>query len=76
MLSDIGFPHIKNSFCDFSRAQIILWGHECQNISETLCEKFLTVHDWAKLVAILTSMRAYYPISTTTEGNDNSFAHI
>ena len=34
----------KNIVCDLSRAQIILWGHECQNISEIFCEKFLTVH--------------------------------
>ena len=34
----------KNIVCDLSRAQIILWGHECRNISEILCEHFLTVH--------------------------------
>ena len=44
MHSDMGFPHIKkNLFCDLSRAQIILWGHVCQNISEIFCENFLTV---------------------------------
>ena len=29
--------------CDLSRAQLILWGHECQNTSEFFCENFLTV---------------------------------
>ena len=33
----------KNIFCDLSRAQIIFWGHECQNISDILCENFQTV---------------------------------
>ena len=34
----------KTIVCDLSRAQIVLWGHECQNISEILCENFVTVY--------------------------------
>ena len=34
----------KNLVCHLSRSQIILWGHESQNISDILCEKFLTVY--------------------------------
>ena len=39
-----GIPRYeKTIFCDLSRAQIILWGHKCQKISEVFCKKFLTV---------------------------------
>ena len=34
----------KKIFCDFSRAQINFWGHEWQQFSEILFEKFLAVH--------------------------------
>ena len=42
------FAHEISTFkeiivCVLSKAQTILWAHECQYISKIFCEKFLTV---------------------------------
>ena len=40
---EYGISTKKNIVFDLSRAQIILWWHEYENISEIFCEQFLAV---------------------------------